>query len=222
MENRKLQFDLRPELTVNEGAVVRVNFDVEETTVVVNNMMDGEEPESRTIYLAYVVRVPQPLTMDSIKEAVLAEGFDEFKAEEVAAEVMLTLAQDGKDVGDTLEFAKQMMVAKIKEYDKSSAVNEFTLSGDSMWLDDAMRTKLKKRFETDEEDGLATTKLIYDGKPYELPIATAKVMLHQLESYARDCFDKTNEHIAAVEAKKKVDTVLAYDYTTGYPEKLSF
>jgi hypothetical protein len=47
-------------------------------------------------------------------------------------------------------------------------------------------------------------------------------MLHQIESYARDCFDKTNEHKAAVMAKRSINTVRNYDYTVGYPEKLNF
>jgi len=123
---------------------------------------------------------------------------------------------------DALTLAKAAVTAEIVAYDQSNSVNEFTFNGVSMWLDDATRTKLAKRFDTDEKDGLTETKLIYGGIPYILPIENAKTMLHQIESYARNCFDKTNEHLATVNAMKKVDKVLAYDYTTGYDPKLSF
>lgn len=120
---------------------------------------------------------------------------------------------------DALTLAKAAVIAEIEEYDKSESINQFTLNGLPMWLDDATRTKLSKRFDTDEEDGKTVTKLIYENKPYILPISAARGMLHQIESYATACFDKTNEHIATVGAKRSVDKVLEYDYTDGYPEE---
>lgn len=124
---------------------------------------------------------------------------------------------------DALTLAKAAVVAEIEEYDKSDAVNEFFLNGASMWLDDATRTKLEKRLETDKKDNKSETKIIYNNAPYTLPIDVAESMMQQLESYARDCFDKTNEHISAVMAKRSVNTVVGYDYTVGYPaEKPNF
>ena len=118
--------------------------------------------------------------------------------------------------------AKAKKIAAIEEYDVSSAVNEFTLNGVAMWRDDAERTKLAKRFDTDEEDGFNTTKLIYDNVAYVLPIAQARIMLHRLESYARDCFDKTNEHKLNVANLTTLEEIENYDYTKGYPGKLEF
>lgn len=118
--------------------------------------------------------------------------------------------------------AKAEKIAAIEEYDVSAAVNEFTLNGVAMWCDDAERTKLAKRFDTDEEDGFSTTKLIYDNVAYVLPIAQARVMLHRLESYARDCFDKTNEHKLNVANLNTLEEIENYDYTKGYPGKLEF
>lgn len=118
--------------------------------------------------------------------------------------------------------AKAEKIADIEEYDVSSAVNEFTLNGVAMWCDDVDRTKLAKRFDTDEKDGFSTTKLIYDNVTYMLPIAQARVMLHSLESYARDCFDKTNEHKLNVANLTTLEEINNYDYTKGYPEKLVF
>lgn len=117
---------------------------------------------------------------------------------------------------------KAEKIAAIEEYDVSSDVNEFTLNGVAMWCNDAERTKLAKRFDTDEEDGFSTTKLIYDNVVYVLPIAQARVMLHSLESYARDCFDKTNEHKLNVANLTTLEEIENYDYTKGYPTKLVF
>lgn len=118
--------------------------------------------------------------------------------------------------------AKAEKIAAIEEYDVSAAVNEFTLNGVAMWCDDAERTKLAKRFDTDEEDGFSITKLIYDNVAYVLPIAQARGMLHRLESYARDCFDKTNEHKLNVANLTTLEEIENYDYTKGYPGKLEF
>lgn len=123
---------------------------------------------------------------------------------------------------DALTLAKTAVIAEIKKYDTSKAVNEFFYNGDSMWLDDATRTKLAKRLDVDKKSGLSTTRVNYEGRTFELPVESAEVMLFQLEQYARDSFDKTNEHLATVEALTTVEDVVAYDYTVGYPTKLTF
>lgn len=213
---KKSEFDLLPDLLVQEGTQMRINFDVEQATDTVPSM-DGGPATDRQVFKAWVVRVPMPLSADDIRKAVADLGLDALKAEVVATESMF-VGGGSNDIG----MARAFVTAKVMAYDSSPAVNEFTFSGVSMWLDDATRTKLLKRFETDEQDGLEETKLIYNGVSYDLPISAARAMLHQIESYARDCFDKTNEHVAAVAALGSVEDVLAYDYTQGYPEKLIF
>ena len=47
-------------------------------------------------------------------------------------------------------------------------------------------------------------------------------MLQALEIYALACYNVTEEHKAAVNALTTIEEVDAYDYTTDYPEKLSF
>lgn len=127
-----------------------------------------------------------------------------------------------EDPESPLVAAKEAVVIEITEYDCSPDVNEFTIGGDTMWLPDAKRTQLSKRFNTDEGEGLTETKIINEGKVYELPIATARQMMLQLEIYAKHCYDKTEEHKAAVNALTTVAGVCNYDYTVGYPPKLSF
>ena len=213
---KKYEFDNEPQMLEQEGSMMRISFDVEQAVVPIPSM-SGEPSGERTIYKASVVRVPIPLNAANIIDELIAAGCDELHAEVVAREAMFVLG-GSKD----LEQAKALVIAKITEYDSSSAVNEFTYNDIPMWLPDAKRTQLAKRFETDELDGLTETKMIYGGIEITLPIATAKTMLHQLESYARDCFDNMNAHKASVAALTTVKKVLAYDYTTGYPPKLAF
>lgn len=117
---------------------------------------------------------------------------------------------------------KEYRIKQITDYDKSSAVNEFSYQGVPMWLDKDTRAGLKLRFEAEEAAGDENTTLWYGTQSFTLPIANAKAMLNAIEVYASKCYDKTQEHKANVLAKKKADTVIAYDFTAGYPEKLQF
>ena len=56
----------------------------------------------------------------------------------------------------------------------------------------------------------------------ELPISDALAMLNALEMYALDCYNVTQSHIAAVKALDTIEEIESYDYTVGYPKKLSF
>ena len=47
-------------------------------------------------------------------------------------------------------------------------------------------------------------------------------MMAALEVYAIDCFNKTTDHEYAIKALQTVEDVEAYDFTTGYPQKLRF
>ena len=140
--------------------------------------------------------------------------------------VMVTVETKSNKLADIKALAlpaiKEYRLKQIKEYDCSKAVNEFFLNEVSMWLDDATRTKLAKRLDIDKKSGLETTKVNYEGQTFILPVDTAETMLFQLEQYARDSFDKTNEHEAAVAALNDADEAIAYDFTQSYPQKLHF
>jgi hypothetical protein len=55
-----------------------------------------------------------------------------------------------------------------------------------------------------------------------MPLATAMALLLALEDYATICYDNTQSHIAEVQKLDSKEAVEAYDYTTGYPQKLLF
>ena len=68
---RKSTFDNRPELLEQEGAVMRINFDVESVMEPVPSM-DGEQEGEREVFKAYVVRVPLPFSVESVMAALMA------------------------------------------------------------------------------------------------------------------------------------------------------
>lgn len=221
MEIVKAQFDQRPSLVEFEGTNIRINFDIEKSTAV-NNMMDEGEPETRDIYLAHVVRVAHPVSLESIKQAVKNLGFGEYKSEAVAAEAMLYLAQNGNSVGDPVVLAKQLMTANINAYDQSDAVNQFTYDGVPMWLDKTTRNGLVGRINAEKATGKETTTLWLGTQSFTIGVDTCLTMLNTLEVYASECYDKTAQHLSAILDLDSVEEVLAYDYTVGYPNNPSF
>lgn len=122
----------------------------------------------------------------------------------------------------TLEVAKSEKIAEITAYDTSEAVNSFTLGNATMWISRDDRISLMNSTTILKNAGVETTTLWYGGHKYTLPCDTLIQMLSALEVYALQCYDVTEEHKAAVNALTTIEDVDAYDYTTGYPEKLSF
>ena len=122
----------------------------------------------------------------------------------------------------TIEEIKASKVDAILAYDRSEAVNEFSMGGLPIWLDKATRAGLLLRFEAESKVGRETTTLWYGGQSFTLPLAQAQQILIALELYASECYDRTQAHIAAVNAMESKEAVEAYDYTTGYPAKLNF
>lgn len=122
----------------------------------------------------------------------------------------------------TLEVAKAEKIAEITAYDTSEAVNSFTFDGDTMWINKDDRVSTMNSTTILKNAGIETTTQWYGGKKYTLPCATLIQMLGALEIYALACYNVTEEHKAAVNALSTIEAVDAYDYTTGYPEKLIF
>lgn len=121
-----------------------------------------------------------------------------------------------------LQDAKDKKIAKIDEYDKSSAVNEFTFQNIPMWLDKATRDGLYLRLLAEQAAEKVNTTLWFGTQSFEIPIANAFQLLYAIEVYASACYDRTAAHKAAVEAMTSIEDVEGYDYTTGYPAKLVF
>lgn len=118
--------------------------------------------------------------------------------------------------------AKATKKRSIERYDSSSNVNQFFISDMPVWLDKETRTGLMLRFQAEQAMGNENTTLWYNGTQFPLTLESAVQMLYALEVYASQCYDNTQYHMASVDALETIDEVNAYNYSTGYPEKLRF
>ncbi len=122
--------------------------------------------------------------------------------------------------GKTLEEAKEMLLAEIDAYDKSSAVNGFALNGAVVWLDKATRVGLMNSTSITKAMGQPTTTLWLGDSKMEVPCDTAIQLLSALEMYALECFNVTAAHKKAVSELTSIEEVEKYDITAGYPAQL--
>lgn len=122
---------------------------------------------------------------------------------------------------EKLEQAKVDKIAEITAYDTSSAVNGFMLNGAEVWLDKATRVGLMNSTTIAKAMGQATTTLWLGGTKLEVACDKAIQLLSALEMYALECFNVTAAHKKAVAELTDIAEVLSYDYTKGYPEKLT-
>ena len=122
---------------------------------------------------------------------------------------------------DVLGRAKEAVAAEITAYDSSSAVNGFILNGERVWLSFELRDRVYQGNERLQRIGRTDTTLWLGNHCYNLSIEQAQNIISHIEAYAKDCYNVTAAHKAAVEKQQTVEEVLAYDYTAGYPEMLT-
>lgn len=134
-----------------------------------------------------------------------------------------------KTMYGVIEALKKQINDEITAYDNGEysqfgddAVNDFTVNGMHMWLDKETRNGLKFRFDSQLYNQDKETTLWYGIIPINLSIEHAIGLVQNLEVYASKCFDKTAEHRMIVNNLTTIEDLVNYDYTTGYPEKLSF
>lgn len=121
---------------------------------------------------------------------------------------------------DVLPVLKKIQIHNISLYDTSEAVNSFVLGGKEMWLSKDTRVGLRNSIGIEREAGRTETTLWYGGVSYVVPIDMALELLSQLELYALTCYNVTESHKAAIMAMDNVEDVTAYDYKTGYPDRM--
>lgn len=121
-----------------------------------------------------------------------------------------------------LQRAKARKIAELEAYDASDAVNSFVVNGKTMWLDASTRQQLRISLDAMQQAGRENVTKWFDGEKYAYPIDVWYYMLGLVEVYASDALNVTESHKAAVNALTSVSEVEGYDYTVGYPDKLSF
>ena len=183
--------EAQPRLTVGNGVVLLLINGKQETEV-----MDGMPDENGLA------------TTEAVERKVWVYDGVRLETGGMTSEAALTAA------------AQKMVLAEIEKHDTSSAVNGFILNGQRVWLDKATRVGLMNSTTIAKAMGQPTTTLWLGDAKLVVECDKAIQLLSALEMYALECFNVTAVHKKAVAEMSTVESVLAYDYTAGYPEML--
>lgn len=164
-----------------------------------------------------VIRKSGMATTNPTEELILADGWEEYVPPVYTPTEAELLAR-----------AKERMVRHIEDYDDSEEVNDCIIIKEGVemnyWADKEERDSLKGAVRDCISVGRETYRLdLRDlGISLHIPCEALLQMLSALEVYAIDSYNKTTDHIYAVNALTTIEEVEAYDYHIGYPEKLTF
>lgn len=125
-------------------------------------------------------------------------------------------------IKEALPLVKEGKVAAIIEYDKSPSVNSFSLSGNDMWLSLEERKNMRQSLIALKAQGVTPFTYWLGLTPITMSVDMFEQIMNAVEVYALQCFNVTAQHKANVMALSSLQEVSDYDYTVGYPEKLSF
>lgn len=152
------------------------------------------------------------------ENAKLKEILENKKAIEIVPIKEWAQFLEAKDSIISIKVLKNILLEKINLYDTSENVNSFVLGKDTFWLDKATRVGLSWLLESSNEE---TIDLAIGRNIITLPLDKAKLFLKNLEVYAGKCYIQTTKHKQNVLSLKSVEDFINYDYTIGYPEKIT-
>lgn len=118
----------------------------------------------------------------------------------------------------TIDDAKTEKLAALKDYDSSTAVNGFTLSGTTMWIAPDERANYILTLQGAQRLGVEEVHFLGQ----TIHVNNALLMLDAVNLYAMQCVAVTEAHRAAINALATIEAVDAYDFKNGYPDKLNF
>lgn len=120
-----------------------------------------------------------------------------------------------------IDIAKAAKIAEIEAYSDSDAVNSLSFHGMKTWLTRTVRDGYDTSITAAKNLGETNVTFMVGDNEMQLPVEQARRVLDLVQRYADACFIVTERHKIAVKALRTVEEVKAYDYTTGYPEKLA-
>lgn len=106
---------------------------------------------------------------------------------------------------------------KIKHYDKSNNVNSFNFNNSTYWLDKDTRLGLMNLANCASDN----IQVLLGDTFLEITPDKLKKFLTELEVYASKCFVNTQKHLLNIKQLRTVEDLINYDYTKGYPEKIT-
>ncbi len=230
----KIESTIKPRSfeSLNNG-IWYYNYDVEEKVVKVPSI-DGEETEE-TRYSYVQVRISGKPTLSKCFEAILREYRDENNTSLYGVLLSEGINDQIEDINynikvdfniapekSPLDRAKELVLRKIDQYDTSSNVNGFMLNGVQVWLSKDTRVGLMNSVTIEKNSGKEQSTVWFNGICITINCDAAIQMLSSIELYALACYNRTAQHRLAVSQLTDISKVQAYDYTAGYPDKLSF
>ncbi len=121
-----------------------------------------------------------------------------------------------------IEEIRAQKLDKLRLFDSSQIVNQFSIDNVFGWLNKNTRVGLMNSINIEKEAGRSETSIWISNTKFVLSIERAIDMLQQLELYALACFETTQRHTKAIQQLETKEEIEAYNYYVGYPEKLSF
>lgn len=193
-EANSRQAEVQAVATRNGETVKRVYFNQVEQKRADGTGEDGENPAERTVYVSNYIELATSET-------------------------------------DARAIARQYIKRAIEEYDQGEAVNQFIIEVEASgitiphWLSVAKRTQLRESVTAWKAAKKGAYTLDIREYDLHLQIECAKLLavLQELELYAVKCYNQTSLHLTAIDdLTLTVEEILNYDFTAGYPEKITF
>lgn len=156
-------------------------------------------------------------TYNPTEEMALSDGWSEYK------EPVVILTES-----ELLQQTRSNMLQQIEKYDRSSEVNVcYIRYGNNMfnyWANKTERSSLKAAVQDCINMGREKYRLDLRelGLSMEVSCKDLMNMLGALEIYAIDCYNKTTDHMYAVQSLTTIEEIERYEYYIGYPDKLIF
>lgn len=112
---------------------------------------------------------------------------------------------------------KDFLKKKIELYSSSSNINSFIYNGKEYWLDKYNRASLWNL----SNSSLGNIEFVVGDEILTMNSLKLKAFLLKLEVYAYKCFVNTFKHLKAIKDLVTLEDIITYNYTTGYPEKIT-
>lgn len=122
-----------------------------------------------------------------------------------------------KDLYGIPKNIKDFLRKKIELYNDSHVIKSFIYKDKEYWLTKDNRTCLWNL----SNSSLGNIEFIIGDEIVEMNSIKLKSFLLKLELYAYKCFVNTFKHLKASKDLNKLEDIITYDYTTGYPEKIT-
>lgn len=123
-----------------------------------------------------------------------------------------------KDGASSEYILREILKTKIQNYDSSNEVNSFILKDNKYWLNKDTRLGLQHLVNCSKDE----VSIVLEDQIITISKDDASKFLSQLEVYAGQCYLQTQKHLIAIKELKTVEDLINYDYTKGYPEKITF